>query len=342
MTATTLAKRRPQTGAKVSAKPPKPKSKSKLRKAAALKPLSAVARSLRGIEVVANPASGSVGPAAAEEVRAILAEYGLKANIQAPEPSGIVQALEAALAARPDLIIILAGDGTARTAASMGGANGPLLMPLAGGTMNMLPHALYGAKSWQEGLHDALSGGVERPVSGGEVDGRPFYVAAILGGPALFTYAREAARAHQFERAFNRAKVALRRVLNSQLRFALNDDKPSKASALSLICPLVSRSLDEHDRALEAVCLNYRSAAEGFRLGLRTLVSQYVGDWRDDPAVSIRHIRRGAVWSSHNVPAVLDGEPFSLPHRFEIRFVPTAFRVLALPETPGAASPSKA
>ena len=33
-----------------------------------------------------------------------------------------------------------------------------------------------------------------RPVAGGEVDGRPFYVAAILGSPALWGPAREAIR----------------------------------------------------------------------------------------------------------------------------------------------------
>jgi diacylglycerol kinase family enzyme len=315
--------------------------KAKPASAAKAKPLSPAAARLRKIELVANPASGSVGPGAVAEAEAILASYGLTANIQAPEPSGIPEALEKAVAARPDLLIILAGDGTARSAASLCGAQGALIAPLPGGTMNMLPHALYGVKTWQAALEDVLSGGVERPVSGGEVDGRPFYVAAILGGPALFTYAREAARARQFERAFNRAKVAFRRVFNSQLRFILNDEPAEKASALTLMCPLVSRAMDEHDGALEAVCLNYRNAADGFRLGLRTMVSRFIGDWRNDPSVSIRRIRKGEAWGRHNIPAVLDGEPFSLPHKVEIRFRRVAFRALALAETPGGQADAK-
>jgi diacylglycerol kinase family enzyme len=302
------------------------------------RPLSPLAKTLRRIELVANPASGSVGPTAVAEAEAILASYGLKANIQAPEPAGLTEALQLAEAAKPDLIIVLAGDGTARSAASLCGAKGPLIAPLPGGTMNMLPHALYGVKSWQEALHDALTSGVERPVSGGEIDGRPFYVAAILGGPALFTYAREAARAHQIQRAFNRFKVAYRRLFNSQLRFVLNDEPAEKASALTLMCPLVSRAMDEHDRALEAVCLNYTNAADGFRLGLRTVVSRFIGDWRNDPSVSIRRIRTGQAWARHNIPGVLDGEPFSLPNRIDIRFRPVAFRALALAQTPGAES----
>jgi diacylglycerol kinase family enzyme len=196
--------------------------------------------------------------------------------------------------------------------------------------MNMLPHALYGVVDWKTALGQTLEQGVVRAVSGGEVDGRPFYVAAILGAPALFARAREAARAHRLDRAFARAKVALRRVLSfdSQLRFRLGDEDPTRAPALTLMCPLVSRAMEE-ETALEAICLNYRSAADGFRLGLRAVVSDYVGDWRIDPTVSIRRIRTGQVWAKRGVPAVLDGEPLTLPERFDIRFDPVAFRVLA-------------
>jgi diacylglycerol kinase family enzyme len=289
---------------------------------------SPAARKIRRIEVVANPASGSVGPGCVEEAEKVFAEFGLKATIQAPEPMGIPDAVRKAIDAGPDLIVILAGDGTARSAAALCGPDGPLLAPLPGGTMNMLPHALYGPVDWKTALALTLETGVERPVSGGQVDGQPFYVAAILGAPALFAYAREEVRAGRLQRAVARAKVALRHVFSSQLRFRLGDEPPTKAAALTLMCPLVSRAMEE-ETALEAVCLNYRNAADGFRLGLRTVVSNYVGDWRQDPTVSIRRIRRGSVWAGRGVPAVLDGEPQVLSDRFEIRFDPVAFRALA-------------
>jgi diacylglycerol kinase family enzyme len=292
------------------------------------KACSAAARKIRRIEVVANPASGSVGPDCMEASARIFAEFGMTANIQAPEPSGIPDALRKAVDAAPDLIVILAGDGTARSAAALVGPDGPLLAPLPGGTMNMLPHALYGVVDWKTALGLMLEQGVVRPVSGGEVDGRPFYVAAILGAPALFAYAREAARAGRLDRALARGKVALRHVFSSRLRFRLGDDEPTKAPALTLMCPLVSRAMEE-ETALEAICLNYKSAADGFRLGLRAVVSDYIGDWRQDPTVSIRRIRKGQVWAGRGVPAVLDGEPLTLPERFDIRFDPVAFRVLA-------------
>jgi diacylglycerol kinase family enzyme len=289
---------------------------------------SPAARKIRRIEVVANPASGSVGPGCVEEAGKVFAEFGVSANIQAPEPMAIPDAVRKAIDSAPDLIVILAGDGTARSAAALCGPDGPLLAPLPGGTMNMLPHALYGVVDWKTALALALEKGVARPVSGGEVDGRPFYVAAILGAPALFAYAREEVRAGHVQRAVARAKVAWRHVFSSQLRFRLGADRPTKAPALTLMCPLVSRAMEE-ETALEAVCLNYQNAADGFRLGLRTVVSSYVGDWRLDPTVSIRRIRTGEVWARRSVPAVLDGEPQTLPDRFAIRFDPTAFRALA-------------
>ena len=114
---------------------------------------------------------------------------------------------------------------TARSAAALCGPDGPLLAPLPGGTMNMLPHALYGEVDWKTALAETLEQGVVRPVSGGEVDGHPFYVAAILGAPALFAYAREEVRAGRLQRAIARAKVALRHVFSSQLRFQLGDER---------------------------------------------------------------------------------------------------------------------
>mgnify|MGYP002133071793 CR=1 FL=1 len=85
---------------------------------------------------------------------------------------------------------VIAGDGTARAGAEMAGPKGPLVAPLPGGTMNMLPNALYGGRDWKTAMADILSDGVERNISGGEIDGRAFYVAAILGSPALWAEAR--------------------------------------------------------------------------------------------------------------------------------------------------------
>ena len=145
---------------------------------------------LSRVVVVANTASGSVGPKAPETARGILSSFGLDAEIFAPDDKNdIGDCLDKAFATAPDLVIVLAGDGTARAAAERAGPKGPLIAPLPGGTMNMLPHAVYGVVSWEQALHDALERGVAKPIGGGAIDGKLFFVAAILGGMVSYPLA---------------------------------------------------------------------------------------------------------------------------------------------------------
>ena len=124
---------------------------------------------VRRVEVVVNAASGSVGPGAADAAEKIIAGYGLGVRVANAAPHQIAAAVRAAVNAAPDLIVVLAGDGTAGLAAGLAGPDGPLIAPLPGGTMNMLPHAVYGPVSWRDALEATLSNGCVRPISGGEI-----------------------------------------------------------------------------------------------------------------------------------------------------------------------------
>ena len=275
------------------------------------------------VAAVLNAASGSVGPQAAEQMKAILADYGLDASPQAVQPREVEAALKAAVADKPDLLIVLAGDGTLALSAQLCGAEGPLLAALPGGTMNMLPHALNGRRAWPEALRAILETGVELEVSGGEAGGHSFYVAAILGAPALWADAREAVRRGKLRLAVLRARRAILRAFKGRLRFALDGGGRRKAEALTLMCPLVSRGLNE-DVGLEAATLDPKGALDGFRLGLSTLV----GAWRSDPAVKVEVCQAGEAWAHGHVPAVLDGEPHRLASPVKIAYRPRAFRAL--------------
>jgi diacylglycerol kinase family enzyme len=276
------------------------------------------------VEVVTNIASGSVGPTAPAEAEAILVEQGVSGRVHAPAAGELMNTLRAAIDAAPDVVFVVAGDGTARAAAEMAGPDGPMIAPLAGGTMNMLPHALYGLRTWQQGLTDCLASGQPRYVSGGEINGKRFFVAAILGSPALWAEAREAARARDARLAFLRAQRAFRRAFSGRLRFVLDGRPKAKAEALTLMCPLVSTALADEDQALEAAALDPSSALDIFRLGVSTVT----GAWRDDPSVSVGRCRIGRVWAGGRIPAILDGEPARFGDTVHIRFHPKAFRAL--------------
>lgn len=285
---------------------------------------------LRRVEVIVNPRSGSVGPHALEEIEARLADFPLKARVHAFESGPLEPLLEAVFAARPDLIIVLAGDGTACAVASRAGPDGPLVAPLPGGTMNMLPKAVYGTTDWKEALDAALIRGEPKMISGGRVDGHPFYCAAILGSPALWAPAREAIREGKTRLAWLYGRRALRRAFSGRIRYRLDGAPVRRAEALVLISPLISSALDKPD-GLEAAAMTPTDAAEAFRMATRALFS----DWRADPAVETRVVKRVEIRARSRIPAILDGETVHLEDRAEVRFIKRAFRALSpVPEPP--------
>jgi len=283
---------------------------------------------LRRVSALVNAASGGVGAGAAEQVAALVAEYGYDLTLWTPAPDEVAEAVRAAVDDAPDLLIVLAGDGTARLVAETCGPGGPLVAPLPGGTLNMLPHALYGAQAWPQALRATLESGVERPVSGGRVGGHAFYVAGILGAPALWAHAREAARKGDFPETWRRAAHALRRAFTGDVHFVLDGRRQQQAEALVLINPIVSKALPDK-AALEVAALEAHSAREIFRLAFNGLFS----DWRRDPAIALDAAVRGRAWARHSIPCILDGEVHRLPRKVTFQFDQRAFRALAPPQT---------
>lgn len=278
--------------------------------------------------MVANVASGSVGKDGPAEIEKILSDYGLSAHVCAPDTHELESCLRACVAAAPDLLIVLAGDGTARAAAELCGPDGPMIAPLPGGTMNMLPHAIYGVRSWQSALSIALEQGYEQAIGGGSVQGHSFLVAGIFGSPALWAPAREAARFGKPRLAYLRARRAMRRAFSGRLRYILDDGVREKAEALIVMCPLTSRVLNNDDAALEAAALDLHGAADVVRMGFHALV----GDWRDAPNVVVQRCQVARIWASHGIPAILDGEAVQLKSLAEVRYTAKVARVLAIPK----------
>lgn len=279
---------------------------------------------IRKVEVIANPLSGSVGPNACEEATALLEAWDLEVNVQRCEAGKLSEIIANALAAKPDLIIVIAGDGTARAVAEAAGPSGPLVAPLPGGTMNMLPFAIYGQTTWPEALEAILTSGVEKRISGGTVEKHSFYVAAILGSPALWARAREAARHGKVWLAFQRARRAADQAFSGRLRFTLDGAARQKSEALTFMCPLVSKALDNDANGLEAAALDPTGALDVFRLA----VAAAAGQWRAAPSVQVTLAKQAYAWAGGPIPAILDGESVRLGRTAVIRFKPNAFRAL--------------
>lgn len=278
------------------------------------------------IIMLINPMSGGVDNGAADQARAILDEYDLKSDVRTLEGDSFQQTIDEAIKARPDALLVLAGDGTARTIATQGGQKDILVATLPGGTMNMLPKALYGTGDWKKALRRVLEDGEPRKVAGGAIGDEYFYCAAILGAPALWAPAREAIRSGKIDKAFEKARLAFSRAFSGRIRFSLDNKEAQKAEALVLITPLISKAFDENAPGLEAAAMKTVDAGQALRLAANAIFT----DWRNDQAVETRKTRSVELWGRSSIPAVIDGETVPLGKSAKVRFVPHAFTALAL------------
>jgi diacylglycerol kinase family enzyme len=223
-----------------------------------------------------------------------------------------------------DLLIVLGGDGTIRRAAETCAEASPYLITLPGGTMNILPRALYGDLSWEDALKNTLAAPSTRDLSGGRVANKQFFVAAIVGAPALWVHARESVREVEIIDAMEKGSVALQNMFETKLSYLISDEINGEAEAVVIICPLVSEEMSSSEQTLEAAVIGVENAADLIRLA--TLAA--FGKWRDDKKIHLTKTKRLALQSSKEMPAALDGETVNLGTRAEIDFIPRALTVL--------------
>jgi diacylglycerol kinase family enzyme len=223
-----------------------------------------------------------------------------------------------------EVLIVLGGDGTIRTAAEACAERGPYLIPLPGGTMNMLPRALYGDVSWEDALKNTLTAPSVKVLSGGRIADKQFFIAAIVGAPSLWAEARESIREGEIVDAIKKGGVAFQHMFGTKVQYLISEKIKGEAEAVVLICPLISEGMSDSEQALEAAVIDVESAAEV--IGLATAAA--FGIWRDDRNIRLTKTKRVAVQSSKDIPAMLDGERVNLGKSAEINFVSRAVNVL--------------
>jgi diacylglycerol kinase family enzyme len=223
-----------------------------------------------------------------------------------------------------DIFIVLGGDGTIRRAAEACSETSPYLIALPGGTMNMLPRALYGNVSWEEALKKTFTAPLAKVLSGGRVANKRFFIAAIVGAPALWTQPRESMREGNIADAIKKGSVAFRRMFETKVQYLISGGAKGETEAVALICPLISEEMSDSEQALEAAIIDVESAAEV--IGLATTAA--FGKWRDDRNILLTKTKRVNVQSSKEIHATLDGEKVNLGRSAEIDFVSRALTVL--------------
>ena len=225
---------------------------------------------------------------------------------------------------KPEVLVVLGGDGTIRTAAEVCIKTGIYLIPLPGGTLNVLPRALYGDSSWQEALTDTLANPLTRELSGGRIGDKIFFVAAVVGAPGLWMEAREAIREGEILNAVRKAGVAVEAMFDTNIQYFISQKVSGEAEVVAVICPLVSEQLSESEQTLEAAAIDVENATE--LLGLATAAA--FGKWRDHESVTLTKTHQVTVQSKKDIPLFLDGERVKVGNEAQISFAPHAVNVI--------------
>ena len=279
----------------------------------------------RKVGAIINTSSGGCNSESEAEMLDILKDAGVtNYKTWCGESDQIKRAFAEAATHKPNMLVVLGGDGTIRTAAEACTGTGTYLLPLPGGTLNMLPRALYGDAPWQNALKDTLADPAIKVLSGGRVGEELFFVAAVVGAPGLWMEAREAMREGDILDALHKGGIAFEAMFDTTIQYFISPEVSGEAEVVTVICPLVSEQMSDSEQTLEAAAIAVANAAEV--LGLATAAA--FGKWRENKRVTLSKTQRVAVQSSGDIPLFLDGEKVKVGNIAEITFVPKAVSVI--------------
>lgn len=277
------------------------------------------------IGVIINTSSGGFDSESEQKMFCILQRAGIvEPRVWCDSADEMTRSLIEATGQNLDVLIVLGGDGTIRTAAEACAEKGSYLIPLPGGTVNMLHRALYGDVAWEETLRNTLTAPSAKMLSGGRIAGKQFLIAALVGAPALWAESRESMREGDIVDAIEKGSVAFRKMFETKIQYLISGEMKGEAEAVALICPLISEQMSDSEQALEAAVVDVESAAEVIGL----LSTAAFGKWRDHRNIVLAKTKRVSVQSSKDIPATLDGEIVNLGTSAEINFVSRALTVL--------------
>jgi diacylglycerol kinase family enzyme len=277
------------------------------------------------VGAIINASSGGCDSASKQKMFSILSRAGIvEPKVWCGEAKEMERFFAEAAGQELDIFIVLGGDGTIRRAAEACSETSPYLIPLPGGTMNMLPRGLYGDLSWEDALKNTLAAPSAKMLSGGQVANKQFLVAAIVGAPTLWVQARESVREGHIVDIIEKGSIALQNMFETKVQYRMSEQVNGEAEAVVLICPLVSEEMSGSEQALEAAVVDVENAVEAIRLA----TAAAFGKWRDDKKILLTKTKWLAVQSNKEIPATLDGESVNLGTRAEIDFVSRALTVL--------------
>lgn len=205
-----------------------------------------------------------------------------------------------------DLLIVWTGDGTINAAAQKAGGWAGAMLPLPGGTLNLLSKKLHGDRTPSDILQDVLSGnGRKRRIPILESKGQIALI-TILAGPATqWAEVREIMRQEGVIRATREAPEAMDAMLNAA-GVSVAGDVAAGDGATATYPAII---LTPTDDGIEA----HGVLADGVMDIVRHGLAWLAGDFRDGPSEFITKSDRIELVSAEEIGIEFDGELMETP-----------------------------
>ncbi|MEO0981811.1 MAG: diacylglycerol kinase family protein [Pseudomonadota bacterium] len=247
-----------------------------------------------------NTASGGV-PAGAEE--ALRGHLGSAlTRLITCEGRGLQEALSSLALRKHDTLIVWGGDGTVSASLSHVKGSDAAVLPLPGGTMNLVHRRIHGDDlPWQVALDRALASAAAEPIGYGRVGDSHFFVALMLGPLTNLSEAREALRDGAPIEAARTAVANKALTLDTVMDAQLGCETLSATAAAAFL----PETLD--GKVLEIGMIDPDTLAGLASTGFSALIN----DWRSAKGMIVREARhvRFRRRGDTGFDALVDGEP---------------------------------
>lgn len=223
--------------------------------------------------LVCNSQSGSHDEAILDQIAETCTAHGAPLAATFSLPDGDIPDGATLRAQNIDLLLVWTGDGTINAAATRAAGWDGAILPLPGGTLNLLSKALHGDRPAPEILTDALAGkGRRRPIPIIRSDAGDAFITIIAGPATRWAEVRETMRQDGLIEASRAAPDALDTMLNAPgVRIAGQE----QAYPAVILTPT--------DAGLRADGILTEGTGDVLRHGLAWLG----GDFRDGPSEAI-------------------------------------------------------
>ena len=274
-----------------------------------------------------NTMSGSVPVDAHEQFDEFLKDHGWPCQYLSGRETSIADALNCGPDMECDALIVWGGDGTVSSVLQRMGGDGPPVLPLPGGTMNMLHQRVHGAHAdWRTCLVEALLRKRPEMLPAAKVDRKLVFVAALAGRLTGLALAREAVREGDFAGLAQTLADQDSLNLESSIQFEFTGSAGAGSGQATALGIFVTENRRQLDNGLDLVTTDPQNLAELTRIGLQALISP-LNRTQGVTMYQAQHITL-SIPAGSELPGTLDGEPVVFSDKIEVEFIPEAARVL--------------